>query len=312
MDNVYKIPLVFYEEGILQILNRKLGINASPNLQEWETLVSRMQNGKKTIRIGMCGKYTKLEDSYASVIEAIRHACAHYNVKSEIHWIETTNIEEGKVSVEKAIEGLDGIIIPGGFGSRGVEGKIQAIQYARENNIPFLGLCYGMQLAVIEFARNKCGLAGAHTTEVNPQTIHPVIDLLPEQTTVTQKGATMRLGGQDILIFPGTNASSLFGEKTRLRFRHRYEVNPEYVETLQKNGMVFSGRAPQREIMQVMELPTHPFFMATQAHPELTSRLEQPSPLFDEFIKTCAAKKEGGRMNEPSAIAPASEFSLKN
>lgn len=291
VDNVYRIPLVFYEEGILTILNRKLHLSISPGLENWENLVSRMHRGEKTIKIAMCGKYTKLEDSYASVIEAIRHASAHCNVKAEVHWIETTSIEEGKVNVASALSGMDGVIVPGGWGSRGIEGKIEVIRFARENNIPYLGLCYGMQLAVIEYARNQCGLIGAHTTEVDPKTIHPVVDLLPEQRTISDMGGTLRLGGHAIQIDPHTRAQKLFGDTARLRFRHRYEVNPEYVERLVKHGMVFSGKAPQREIMQMMELPNHPFFMATQAHPELTSKLNEPNPLFHGFIKTMAARQ---------------------
>ncbi|MFH0969958.1 MAG: CTP synthase (glutamine hydrolyzing) [Candidatus Diapherotrites archaeon] len=287
VDNVYRIPIVFHEEGITHILNRKLQLNGVPDLKEWMELASRIQRGEKIVRVALCGKYTKLEDSYASVIEAIHHACVHHAVRPKIEWIETTRIEEGKLTVAKAMEGIDGVIVPGGFGSRGIEGKIEVIRYAREHGIPFLGLCYGMQLAVIEFARNVSGLRDAHTTEINPSTNNPVIDLLPEQASVTQKGATMRLGGQDVMIKEKTGAFRFFGEKTRLRFRHRYEVNPDYIKLLEKNGLVFSGKAPEREIVQIMELPGHPFFFATQAHPELTSKLECPSPFFDHFIESC-------------------------
>lgn len=290
VDNVYKIPLVYYEEGILKQLNRKLQLTLTPDLGNWKKLVSQMKGASKDVHIALCGKYTRLEDSYASVIEALHHAGAHWNVNPVVHWIETTDIEEGKVSVQKALQGMDGVIVPGGFGSRGIEGKISIIQHAREQDIPYLGLCYGMQLAVIEFARNKCNLTGAHTTEVNPQTPHPVVDLLPEQTTVTSKGATMRLGGQDIAIKSDSKAQTMFGSVARLRFRHRYEVNPAYIEKLTQAGILFSGRHPEREIMQIMELPNHSFFMGTQAHPELTSRLDKPDPLFHGFVGACKSK----------------------
>ncbi len=290
VDNVYKIPLVFHEEGILKRLNEKLQMNAQPDLENWKTLTNNMQHAPRKVHIALCGKYTKLEDSYASVIEALHHAGAHLNIKPEIHWIETTHIEEKRMSVEHALSFMDGLIVPGGFGSRGAEGKIAGIQYARENNMPYLGLCYGMQLATIEFARHACGLADANSTEIDPHTTYPVIDLLPEQLKIMEKGATMRLGGQDVEIKPHTKAEQLFGHHARLRFRHRYEVNPAYIETLEQKGLVFSGKAPGREIMQIMELPNHPFFMATQAHPELTSQLKNPCPFFYAFVKACAEK----------------------
>ncbi|MDP2666511.1 MAG: CTP synthase (glutamine hydrolyzing) [Candidatus Diapherotrites archaeon] len=285
VDDVYKIPIVYYEEGILTQLNSKLGLDAKPCIQDWEPFLRR--HSEKKARIAICGKYTSLGDSYASVIEAIHHAAAHQEVDPIIQWVETTAIEEGKVTVSEALKGIDGIVVPGGFGGRGTEGKIQVIQYAREHHIPFLGLCYGMQLAVIEFARHACHLHNAHSSEINPGTPHPVIDLLPEQVEIKEKGATMRLGGQDVAIQIGTRAHALFGDTTRLRFRHRYEVNPKYIPLLTQYGMIFSGRAPEREIMQVLELPNHPFFMATQAHPELTSRPDKPNPLFHAFVGAC-------------------------
>ncbi len=292
VDNVYSIPLVFEEEGIMKRLSEKLGWDVQPKMEEWKKLTENMKGTSQKVHIAMCGKYTKLEDSYASVIEAIKHAGAKLNVQPEIHWIETTHIEEGKTTVDQALRFMDGVIVPGGFGSRGAEGKIQVIQHARENNLPYLGLCYGMQLATIEYARNKCEMGDANSTEINPLTTNPVIDLLPEQMNVTEKGATMRLGGQDVEVKPDTKAYSLFGHTARLRFRHRYEVNPKYVEALEKNGLIFSGKAPQREIMQIMELSAHPFFMATQAHPELTSRLDKPCPFFLEFVRTASQNRE--------------------
>ncbi|MBI4043673.1 MAG: CTP synthase (glutamine hydrolyzing) [Candidatus Diapherotrites archaeon] len=286
VDNVYKIPLVFNEEGIINILNQKLGLNVQPNLARWEQLLHNAENPQREVVIAMCGKYTRLMDSYASVIEALNHAAAHLHAKPVIKWIETTDIENEQRPIEEALHDVQGIIVPGGFGARGAEGKIQVVRHARKNGIPFLGLCYGLQLAVIEFARNECHLAEANSTEINPHTSNPVIDLLPEQLHVTQKGATMRLGGQNIEVKKGTRAHALFGDSVRLRFRHRYEVNPVYIQTLEKHGLVFSGKAPGREIMQILELPHHPFFMATQAHPELTSTLDKPNAFFYEFLKT--------------------------
>ncbi len=288
VDNVYKIPLVFYEEGIMHQLNQKLEMNVQPQLEKWRELVSPKEKPSTDTHIAICGKYTRLEDSYASVIEALHHASSHLKVNPVIHWVETTHIEEGKTSTLNALQHMNGVIVPGGFGSRGAEGKISVIKHCRENNIPYLGLCYGMQLAVIEYGRSQCQLEDANSTEINPKTPHPVIDLLPEQTQITQKGATMRLGGQDVEIKENTAAEKLFGRKTRLRFRHRYEVNPIYIDQLQQNGLIFSGQAPQREIMQIMELQNHPFFMATQGHPELTSLPEKPSPFFYHFVRASA------------------------
>ena len=246
-----------------------------------------MKNPKKEITAAICGKYTALEDSYASVVEALRHSAANLACRIHLKWIETTDIEEGKTTVENALKGINGIIVPGGFGKRGAEGKIQVIKYAREKKIPYLGLCYGMQLAVIEFARNVCHMEKANSTEIDENTSFPVIDLLPEQKNITSKGATMRLGGHDVMITKGTKAYRMFGKKVRKRFRHRYEVNPAFVNALEANGLIFSGRTPDGSIMQMLELKEHPYFMATQAHPELTSCLEKPSRMFYEFVEAC-------------------------
>ena len=257
--------------------------------KEIQKLVDAILNPEREVTIAICGKYTDLHDSYASILEALTHAGAHLKTKVKVKWIETTKIEQGKITVEKALSDVQGVIVPGGFGLRGIEGKIDVIQYCRENKIPFLGICYGMQLAVIEFARHKCGLEGAHTTEAEEEGIevkHPVICLLPSQKGLKKKGGTMRLGGQDVYIKPGTVAHKIYGaDKVRERFRHRYEVNPEYVPTLEKCELVFSGYEPQENIMQIMELPEHPFFIGVQYHPELISKLEKPEPLFYHLVK---------------------------
>jgi len=285
VDSVYRIPLVFEQESILKIINKKLQVDARPDLRRWVQLIEAMQHPEREVMIAMCGKYTKLEDSYASVVEALYHAGANAGAKVNIKWVETTDIEAGKKKVEDVLKGVQGVIVPGGFGSRGAEGKIQVIRYCRERKVPFLGLCYGMQLAVIEFARNVCKLDGANSTEIVKDAPHPIVDLLPEQRNIGDKGATMRLGGHDVDVEEGTRAFEMFGKKVRLRFRHRLEINPEYVERLQQGNLVFSGKAPDREIMQIMELKDHPFMMATQAHPELTSKLDQPSPFFYGLVK---------------------------
>jgi CTP synthase len=210
-------------------------------------------------------------------------------VNLAIKWIETTAIEEGKTTVEQELKDVHGIVVPGGFGKRGVEGKIACLKYAREHNIPYMGLCYGFQMAVIEFARNVCGLKGAHTTEVDAKTQYPVIDILPEQKKIEGLGGNMRLGGRDVEVKKGTKAYEIYGNvlSVRERFRHRYEVNPEYIPLLEKNGLVFSGKAPNQPIMQILELPVQKFFIGSQFHPEFTSRPLALNPLYKAFIGAC-------------------------
>jgi len=205
-----------------------------------------------------------------------------------LKWVETTKIEEGKTTAEDALKGVDGVIVPGGFGSRGTEGKIHCIQYCRENNLPYLGLCYGFQMAVVEYARNILSLKGANSTEIDPKTEYPVIDILPEQEKIDDLGGTMRLGAYPALLKKGSIVARLYGEgEISERHRHRYEVNPEYIEKLEKAGLVFSGKSPDRKLMEFLELPNHKFFIGTQAHPEFKSRLEKPAPLFYGFVEAC-------------------------
>lgn len=297
LDSIYALPLIFEDQNLSNKILRKLNLRnkKKADLKEWRTFVEKIRNSKKIVRIGIIGKYFdtgdfKLADSYVSVIEAIKHACASNNTQAEILWLNAKDFEKDTKQL-KALKGLDGIIVPGGFGVGGIEGKIKAIQFARENNIPFLGLCYGLQLAVIEYARNVCGLSKANTTEVDPKTLYPVIDFLPWQKALlkeNQYGATMRLGGQAVKIKPQTLAYKLYGvDKALERFRHRYEISPAYIEVLEKNGFVFSGSTPDGKIKQIGEIPSHPFFIGTQFHPELTSRPLKPNPLFKGFIKAC-------------------------
>lgn len=288
-DNVYKIPLMFEEEGVGRIIANKFKLERNmTNLEKWKNLIERYEKTEKTITVAMAGKYTKLNDSYASVNEALMHAGAHNGTKIRIKWVETT--DEKKMSEKLA--NVDGVIVPGGFGERGVEGKINAIRYCRENNIPFLGLCYGLQMAVIEHARNVCNIPSANTTENAPTTKDPVIDILPEQKTVTSKGGTMRLGAYDAKLRKGTKVQGLYGTETASeRHRHRFEVNPQYHETLEKHGLILSGMSPNGRLVEYIERKDHPFFVGTQAHPELKSTLLKPAPLFCGFVEACLLNK---------------------
>ncbi len=281
VDDIYEIPVVFEKEGIAEILHKKLNIYSPPDLRKWKELIENIKNPKKEITVAMCGKYTKLEDSYASIIESLNHCSAHLKCKINLKWIETTDLTDAKV-----LDGIDGVIVPGGFGTRGTEGKIEIIRRAREENIPFLGLCLGLQLAVVEYARNVCNLKGANSTEFDPDTPFPVIDILPEQRDIKEKGGTMRLGAYEAILKEGTQVSKLYKSHVASeRHRHRYEVNPEYHKILTDNGLVFSGTSRDERLVEFIELPRLEYFVATQAHPELKSRMKEPSPLFYGFVQ---------------------------
>ncbi len=295
VDDIYEIPFIFEEEGLPEIIHKKLNIYSPPDLSKWRKLINNIKNPKTEVTIAMCGKYTRLEDSYASIKESFHHCSAHLSCKINIQWIETTDLKDLSV-----LDNVDGILVPGGFGVRGTEGKLEVIRYARENNKPFLGLCFGLQLAVIEFARNVCGLKGANSTEIDPGTSHPVIDILPSQQGVQEMGGTMRLGAYDAVLKKGTMVYSLYGKEiVRERHRHRYEVNPRYQKILEDAGLVFSGLSKDGNLVEFLELPTHRFFVATQAHPELKSRLESPSPLFYGFVKACIKEGPGNGSCNP-------------
>ncbi len=292
IETIYELPLFLEKQNLGDILMKELDLKSKgTDLEEWSTIVRRIKKPKKVLKIGITGKYTQVKDAYVSIKESLVHAGAHINHGIELRWIETTEIEKGTISVDSLKE-CDGIIVPGGFGARGSEGKIACAKWARENKFPYFGLCLGMQIAVISWARDVCGLKDANSTEFDEKTPHPVIDLLPEQKKIKDKGATMRLGARDIEIKEGTETHKIYeGKVARERFRHRYEVNPEYLERLERDGLVFSGKAPGTNIMQVMELKGHPFYMGTQFHPEFTSSLETPNPLFLAFVKACAKEK---------------------
>ena len=293
---LYVIPLQLENEKlgekIMEILNLKE--KNKPDWSRWENAINNIINSKKEIKIGIVGKYLstgdyQLIDSYISINEALKHASANNNVKINVVWINAQDIEDSKTDIKSLFSEIKGVIIPGGFGSSGIEGKIKAIKYCRENNLPFLGLCYGLQLAVVEFARNVCSLNDANTTEINQNTKYPVIDILPEQKNIHEKGGTMRLGAYKAILKEGTKVKDLYNQEKEIseRHRHRYEVNPDYHKILEENGLVFSGMSPDNRLVEFIELPKHKFFIGTQAHPEFKSFLLKPAPLFDGFIKAC-------------------------
>jgi len=285
--SIYMIPAMLRENGLDFAVLRLLKIEDRINLRherkawaQWCDFTDKIESLNRQITIGITGKYTAVRDSYASIINALEHAGIALSCDVKIKWIETTDVTEQNVT--DTLADVDGIIVPGGFGTRGAEGKITCIKYARENNLPYLGLCFGFQMAVVEFARNVCGLKQANSSEIESDCPEPVIGILPEQKEIEGLGGNMRLGGHDVELKPNTLAWKLFGKKNivRMRFRHRYEVDPRYIEVLEKAGLVFSGKAPGQPIMQILELLSHPFFLGTQAHPCLTSRPLRPEPMF--------------------------------
>jgi len=300
INSVYEVPINFEHDDLSRRILKKLDLPVKKtDLSRWHELVDNIRNSKGSVKIAITGKYFEtgdfvLSDAYISVIEALKHACYKAKVKPDIHWINSEDFETGKRKVDELKE-YDGVLVPGGFGHRGIEGKIKAIGYCRENKIPFFGLCYGMQLSVIDYARNILGLQDAHTTEVDRKTKNPVIDIMPEQKKNLEDknyGATMRLGAYDAFLESGTIARKAYGKaQISERHRHRWEVNPEYIERIEKAGLVFSGKSKDGKLMEIAELPKekHPFFLATQFHPEFKSYPLNAHPLFYEFVK--AAKR---------------------
>lgn len=284
-SHIYEVPLMMEDQGLGNLAIRRLGLSCphAPDLNQWRDMVEKMKNLRRQVTVGLVGKYVELPDAYLSVVEALRHAGLHHDVAVEIRWINSEELEEA--GVEDLLAGLDGILVPGGFGDRGIEGKISAISYARQRKIPFLGLCLGMQLAVVEFARSVMGLSQANSTEFNPATPHPVIDLLPEQKKQDKLGGTMRLGRYTCRLTPGSLAHRAYGtDIVQERHRHRYELNDRYDQALAQAGMVISGINPKRNLVEIIELTGHPWFVATQFHPEFKSRPNRPHPLFRDFI----------------------------
>ncbi len=290
VDNIYKVPLWFESEGVDDLICEHFGFDVpAPDLTEWAEITRRASQATETVRIALVGKYVALQDAYLSVSEALRHSGFHHDCAIEVDWVDSETLVDDQAARDR-LSGAQGILIPGGFGGRGIEGKIRAARAARELRIPYLGVCLGMQIAVMEFARSIAGMDGANSTEFDPETPHPVIDLLPEQKEVTDLGGTMRLGADPVKIHPGTRARDLYGEAVIYeRHRHRYEVNLFLRKRLEAAGLTVSGTSPDERLVEMIELEDHPFFVASQFHPEFKSRPERPAPLFREFVGAALA-----------------------
>ncbi|CAB4550890.1 unannotated protein [freshwater metagenome] len=281
--NIYELPLVLHEEGLDTVICDTLRLEAAIDLSSWQDLVDKVDNATKPVRIGLIGKYIELHDAYLSVVESIKHAGFHHGANVEIDWIQAEEVEG--LLAQGRLSDLDGIVIPGGFGIRGVEGKIAAAGFARENNLPCLGLCLGMQVMTIEYARHVLGMSDAHSTEFDPTTKHPVIDIMNDQRDITDKGGTMRLGAYYAVLQPGSQVAQAYGEAVvSERHRHRYEFNSQYRTRFEASGFACSGTSPDKRLVEFIELTGHPFWVGTQAHPEFKSRPDRPHPLFREMI----------------------------
>lgn len=299
VKNIYQVPLILEQFGLAKLLEEKLSLSPrKDNNHQWKKMVKKILAPKKRkVRVGLVGKYMAMKDTYLSVTEAVKAAAWANRADLEIVWIDSERLE--KKDVKEQLKNVDAITVPGGFGTRGIEGKIKAIQYVRENGLPFLGLCLGLQCAVIEFARNVCGLENANSTEFSPRTKYPVIDILPTQKGVKEKGGTMRLGSYPAKLLKGSVVEKLYSASRITRYglpiyerhRHRFEVNPKFHNVLKSNGLVFSGTSPDGKLVEFIEIPNHPYFVATQAHPEFKSRPHRPHPLFDGLIKAALKSK---------------------
>lgn len=290
--NLYEVPLLLEKEGIDRLVCERLGLPyKKPDMTEWKQMVDKMNSLKETVLIGLVGKYAELKDAYLSLTEALCHGGLENNRKVEVKWFHSVDVNDA--NAEKYFKEVDGIIIPGGFGDRGIEGKISAARYAREHNVPYLGICLGMQVSVIEFARNVLRYDDANSTEFNEQTKNPVIDVMPEQKEIDRKGGTMRLGEYPCNLVKGTKSYEAYGEELIYeRHRHRYEFNNKYEKEFEDNGMIISGKAPNRILVEMIELKDHPWFVGTQAHPEFKSRPNKAHPLFREFVKAAVNYKK--------------------
>ncbi|OSX54644.1 CTP synthase [Anoxybacillus ayderensis] len=289
-DTLYAVPLMLQEQKLDQIVCEHLKLNCKEaDMTEWIALVEKVRNLSNKTTIALVGKYVELQDAYISVVEALRHAGYAFDADIDIRWINSEHVDRDNVT--QLLQGVNGILVPGGFGDRGIEGKIEAIRYAREQRIPFLGICLGMQLASVEFARHVVGLKDAHSAEINPNTPHPIIDLLPEQKDIEDLGGTLRLGLYPCKLVEGTKAYEAYQDEVIYeRHRHRYEFNNEYRTMMEENGFVFSGTSPDGRLVEIIELKDHPWFVAAQFHPEFTSRPTRPQPLFREFIRASLEK----------------------
>jgi CTP synthase len=300
--NIYELPLILHREGLDAEVCRVLKLEGEPNLAPWQRLVDKVEAATRPVRIGLIGKYIQLPDAYLSIVESLKHAGFHHGAKVEIDWIQAEEVE-GLMAAGRLAH-LDGMLIAPGFGERGIEGKIAAAGYARENGVPCLGICLGMQMMTIDFGRNVLGLVGANSTEMNPDTPHPVIDLMVGQRDVTDKGGTMRLGAYSAVLQPGSQVHAAYGEQVvSERHRHRWEFNPAYRTRYEEAGFLCSGSSADNRLVEFIELPGHPFWVGTQAHPEFKSRPDRPHPLFRELIGAALGRAEGRNPHIPFATA---------
>ena len=292
VEYLYEAPLAMEKERLAQVVCDCLHLPCpDPDLSDWTEMVEKLKAPTQEITVALVGKYIQLHDAYISVVEALKHGGIYSHTTVHIKWVDSETVTSD--NVEEILGGVSGILVPGGFGDRGIDGKIEAIKYARTNNIPFLGLCLGMQLAIVEFSRNVIGYHDAHSMELNPLTTHPVIHIMPEQIGVEDIGGTLRLGSYPCVLKDDSLAFRLYGEKEiHERHRHRYEVNNDYREVLEENGMRLSGLSPDGRIVEMIEIPQHPWFVATQAHPELKSRPNRPHPLFKGFVEAALNKSK--------------------
>lgn len=291
-DILYAVPMMLKEQKMDEVVMKKLGIDApNQDLSDWEEMLYALRNPKQTVKIALVGKYVELHDSYISVNEALKHGGISTMSAVDIHWIDSESLEADDANLDEILGDMDGILVPGGFGSRGIEGKILAANYARTHGIPYLGICLGMQIAIIEFARNVLNMQGANSAEINPETPFPLIDILPEKKNISNLGGTLRLGQYPCILNEKSKSYQLYGEKEIFeRHRHRYEVNNDYRDSLLQGGMIFAGTSPDNHIVEMIELPDHPWFVACQFHPEFKSRPNKPHPLFRGFV-TAAAER---------------------
>ena len=292
VEVLYEAPLAMEKERLAHVVCKRLGIDCpEPDLKDWEAMVDAWKHPEKEVTVALVGKYVQLHDAYLSVVEALKHAAVANRSEVHIKWVDSELVSS--YNVAEVLGDVDGILVPGGFGDRGIEGKITAIQYARENNVPFLGLCLGMQMAIVEFARHVLGYAYAHSSELNPATTHPFIHIMPDQHGITDLGGTLRLGAYKCILDPNSKAYQLYGTREiDERHRHRYEVNNDYRQELVENGMSLSGVSPDGRIVEMIELDSHPWFVATQAHPEFKSRPNKCHPLFRGFIEAALIKAQ--------------------
>lgn len=293
-DILYAVPIMLHKEGLDNVAVKKLGLECGePDLADWNEMLEAIRNPVRTVKIAMVGKYVELHDSYISVNEALKHGGIETRSAVDIHWIDSETLEPEDTDLDAVLGDMDGILVPGGFGSRGIEGKVKAANYARTHGIPYLGICLGMQVAIIEFARNVLGLKDANSAEIDPETTNPVIDIMPEQRNVQEMGGTMRLGQYPCVLNPESKSYQLYGASMIYeRHRHRYEVNNDYREEFANHGVIFAGTSPDNHIVEMMEIPSHPWFVACQFHPEFKSRPNRPHPLFRGFVSAAAKRHE--------------------